>query len=223
MDNAAPSVRFVNEVRSNFAFLIETYGFHIAEWHIARHDIRDLTFVQYESSTVFIMPNYDNFSGEMGLSLGRITESDKVGADFTINELIAIQSHEVIPSGFNRIDRIARTHDEIPQSPYFGYMTHQADLVPHGVALLAADLQRYGIQALRNDPLLFAILRREREQRAQSGQGWGRQLTLRQTRERAEAAWRKGNYAEVVSLYGQISDDLSAAERKKLAYAQSKM
>ncbi|HEY7419477.1 MAG TPA: hypothetical protein VH593_30120, partial [Ktedonobacteraceae bacterium] len=162
MEKESSAARFVNGVRRAFAFLVEDYMFHLAGIQIAPRDSRDLTYVRYETSTIFVMPHYDYYSGEMDLNIGRNASSiEAQERAFGINDLIALYHQQDLPSGLEKIDLIARS-GQVPQSPYFPYAAYEAERVPRGVMLLAAKLQQHGTRALTDDQAFFDELNQER-------------------------------------------------------------
>ncbi len=86
-----------------------------------------------------------------------------------------------------------------------------------GLATIASLFQRFGTEALEGDPLYFSKL-------DDLGKIWAEkfadEVQARQTRPKAEEAWRNKDYAKAAELYGKIRVSLSPAELQKLAYAE---
>ena len=183
---------FAEEAQKAFAFLSKEYGFHIAS--------SEVTIVRHRSAIVFVNIYHGRMSYELRLEIGRLDEPSEVKNPFHMGNLISVE-------------------DEERGRRYRAYQTNQVELVPRGLALMAADLRRYGGRALRGDRVFYAQLRAARERAARR---FGREMTVSQTRQQAETAWREKDYPKVASLYDEISDHLSLAERKRRDYARRK-
>lgn len=175
-----------------FASLITEFGFHVAS--------SEVTIVRYHSTMVFVNIYHGRMSYELRLEIGRLGEPGEVKNPFHMSDLISVE-------------------DEERGRRYRAYQTNQVDLVPRGLALMAADLRRYGGRALRGDPLFYLQLWAARGHAARR---FGREMTVSQTRQQAETAWREKDYPKVASLYDEISDHLSPAERMGRDYARRK-
>jgi hypothetical protein len=186
------SLGFVEEAKKAFAFLIAEFGFHVAP--------SEVTIVRYRSTEVFVNIYHGRMSYELRLEIGRLDEPSEVKNPFYMSDLISVEDEE----GGRR---------------YRAYQTNQVELVPRGLALMAADLRRYSSRALRGDPLYYAQLQAARERAARR---FGREITVSQTRQQAETAWQEKDYSKVASLYDEISGYLSPAERKRRDYARRK-
>jgi hypothetical protein len=87
------------------------------------------------------------------------------------------------------------------------------------VSWLASAIQSVEEQLCSGDPLFYELLSSAR--RAAIAE-WGQAEKLRAMRSKAEVAWKKKQYAEVVALYGSAAGILSALEKKRLTYAEKK-
>jgi hypothetical protein len=85
--------------------------------------------------------------------------------------------------------------------------------VQSAVDRLAALVSQYADRALRNDPTVFEVLRR---QQAAWAETYAMDVLEQQVRPKAEAAFREGHYKEAAELYDRIHERLSPAELMKL-------
>lgn len=159
----------------------------------------DVTFVRYESTHVFVNVYHGRSSYELGVEVGSLDEHFEPA--FQLIELVLL-------------------HGEAALQRFRVYQTNNADLVRRGLMLLAESLRENGKDALRGDPLIYDTLRKERKR---AEQRFALDLHVRQTRPRAEAAWKARDFATAAYFYGQIEEDLSPAEIKKLHYARKKL
>ena len=84
---------------------------------------------------------------------------------------------------------------------------------------LADIVTQYGQSALSGDPTTFALLAQQREAMAETLE---RDSLARQIRPKAEAAFKRGAYAEAAELYERMRLSLSATELKKLEVAKKR-
>jgi hypothetical protein len=78
----------------------------------------------------------------------------------------------------------------------------------------------FGRPALAGDRVFF---RRLEEFRRADSEALMKEMDLSRTRTAAEKAWNVGEFAEIVSLYSAVEDDLTASEKAKLEYARKRV
>lgn len=97
-------------------------------------------------------------------------------------------------------------------------VTDQAALSP-ALLRLAGLVKTYAQRAIAGDQSVFGALE---QQRKAMSEDYALEVLARQTRPKAEEAFRKQDYAEAARLYESIESKLSASETKKLAMAQAR-
>ena len=85
------------------------------------------------------------------------------------------------------------------------------------MAKFAETLLAYGDDLIEGNEVGFAALARQRRQDVEA---YAVQLDLRAARADAELAWRRKDYAGVIKSLKPLRDELTAAEVKKLEYAE---
>jgi len=144
--------------------------------------------------------------------------------DLDLNVYHGRQSYEIgmqLGHGDEQVsmEQLIRVTDPAGWQKYRVYAATNPAGVVSGVTRLAELARRYGDRALRDDPEFFADLMRQRE-------SWKDAFALdvleRQTRPKAEAAFREGRYLEAAELYERIAARLSPAEKAKLAAARKR-
>ena len=122
------------------------------------------------------------------------------GVRYSIGEILRASGTEV-ESGYHA--KVARTSADL-------------DLA---ITELSSLVRTKAESALRDDPKVFALLAKYRDE-------WAKDLELdvlaRQLRPKAEEAFRLGQYSVAASLYDRIRDRLTPAEARKLASAESR-
>ena len=106
---------------------------------------------------------------------------------------------------------LASTPDADPK-----YRGHYQSADPEGVArsvkVIAEILLKYGQDVLAGDPIAFK--RMEDASRA-SAVAYANQITRHSVRNDAEEAWRRRDYAQVLTLYASIEADLTPVRKER--------
>src|SRR5262249_9054433 len=104
------------------------------------------------------------------------------------------------------------------QAEYPGFSTDPVDSFRH----LRPDLERHaGVFLRRDQPNPFQSLCREGAERERARMApFVQGMQWRDVRQRAEAAWKRRDYAAVAAAYGQIKDPLTPAEARRLEFAR---
>jgi hypothetical protein len=99
------------------------------------------------------------------------------------------------------------------------WMTSTSDGIKVGVEKLATMMQQFGRAALDGNPNFFDSLALRR---AIDVDEYWMEILARQIRPRADDAFRRGDYAEVVELFMRIESHLTKVEKQKLALARAR-
>ena len=183
---------FMDAVLSSFGFL-SNLGFRAVE--------RDITFVRYESSRVFVNVYHGRGSFELGVEVGRLRKaSEKV----TLHEIIAWVG--------------AGQAEGFGQHVTFQVSTREG--VQEFVPKLAGLVQKYGIPLLKADA---AAYREIHAVSARWAAQYEKEVALGHMRQKADAAWHAKDYFRVVELYKPAGPDLSVVEARRLAYAEQRI
>jgi hypothetical protein len=184
---------FKDAVLSSFKFLIEL-GLHPVD--------EKITFVRYESSEVYVNVYHGRASFELGVEIGRLKEPEK--EKLGIYDIVAWAGAEKA-EGFG-------------QHVMFQVSSRQG--VQEFVPKLACLVQKYAIPFIKGDATAY---REALEVRSRAAAEYVKQVNLRQTRSKAEAAWHEKDYSQVVELFRPVREHLSEVEAKKLAYAEQQV
>lgn len=183
----------LERVRLGFAEIVRREFAFLADFGFAEVESSP-TIVRYQKGDLDLNVYHGRQSYEIGMQLGHGDEQ------VSMEQLIRVTD----PAGWQK---------------YRVYVATNPAGVVSGVTRLAELARRYGDRALRDAPEFFADLRRQRE-------SWKDAFALdvleRQTRPKAEAAFREGRYREAAELYERITARLSPAEKAKLAAARKR-
>lgn len=183
------NLRFAEEIQKHLSFLTKQYTFNVV---FTNH-----TFVRFESDLVFVNVYHGRSSYELGIEIGRLGFPDEMAQGYTLSELIQLA-------------------DSDKSAKFKLFAARTPDTVRKGVLQLARLFRTYADKALCGDHAIFGKLHRQREQWKKT---FAREVLLAQSRPRAEAAFRRKDYQEVVRLLESLRDALTASELKKLQYA----
>lgn len=177
--------------RAQQAFsFLERAGFRLVERTPARLD--------YETAQAFVTIEWDARSGELNVFVGPQPREGEVRNAFSLTDLLAMDGVDV------------------PERKMPFQVAEENKLGPF-LDKLANDTQTYAQPALVGDPTFYRRLKAFRNTQAQT---YMRDMELRRIRNDADKAWQKRNFQRLIALYTSIEDELSAAERAKLAYAK---
>ena len=184
--------RFVDFVRKDFLFLETDYGFRIT-------DIKsnfNYSWVRYESKKVYVTAYYFPSRYECDVALGLFSDESQ---NYSIGELL------ILINDFNL-------------SPTYNFeKTTQIEKTERNVSWFASILRKYGREYLKGNPAVFEELKENQEKMSKE---YTQEILNKQTRQKAEFAWKQKDYDAVIRSYKAIEEFLSPSEKKKLEYAK---
>lgn len=183
---------FNGAVLSHFKFLCDL-GFLPVE--------EEVTFVRYESSTVFVNAYHGRTSYELGVEIGRLKEPKTKLSIFDVIRWAGAEKAE----GFGQ---------------HVMFQVSSREGVQQFVAKLAVLVKKYAVPLLRADDDAY---RTALEFRAKRYADEVKEGNLRVVRTKADAAWQAKDYGQVVELYNAVREDLTEVETKKLSYAEQQV
>jgi hypothetical protein len=183
---------FMQSVLANFSFLLDL-GFRPVQ--------EEVTFVRYESPTVFVNIYHGRSSFELGVEVGGLGEP-----------LEAISLYDII-SWAGALDA-----EGFGQHVMFQVSSEEG--VQQFVPRLASLVQRYGMPFLQGNYTAYTEVL---EARSHAAADYEKQVQLLDLRRRAESAWEAKNFAEVVELYGSMKPNMTTVEVKRLDYAEKQV
>jgi hypothetical protein len=185
---------FTSEVLSSFHFLVEDYSFKSVK--------TDITFVRYESESIFINIYHGRKSYELGVEIGKLEKDPSVQEfGYTIGEIM---------------DFVGVRKD----LKFTFFQSSNKDQIKILVRKLAEYVKIYAGPILNGD---LKILEKVQILQKEKSDAYIKEMNLRHIREMADAAWKQKDYVKFVGLYSSVEDDLTPAEAKKLEYARKKL
>jgi hypothetical protein len=185
---------FTSEVLSNFYFLIEDYNFTCVK--------TDVTFVRYESKSIFVNIYHGRRSYELGVEIGKLEEDPNTQENwYTIGEIM---------------DTVGVRKD----LKFTFFQSHSKDVIKKLLRKLAEYVKSYAGPILNGD---LEMLEKVQTLRKEKSDAYIKEMNLRPIREMAAVAWKQKDYVKFVGLYGPVEDDLTPVEAKKLEYARKKV
>jgi catechol 2,3-dioxygenase-like lactoylglutathione lyase family enzyme len=160
--------------------------------------VRTARQMRYETNRVFVTVEWDPRSGELNVFFG-------------------LQPTQGEPGGLALGDLLAMEGVDVSERRMPFQVADEAELRPF-VRKLAEDMRNYAQPALSGDRMFYRRLKAFRDGRAQANM---HEMKLRHVRSTVEEAWQQRDFAKVTELYASIEDDLTDAERAKLAYART--
>jgi hypothetical protein len=180
---------FKDSVLASFTFL-DDLGFRPVQ--------EKVTFVRYESPTVFVNIYHGRASFELGVEIGSLSEPCE---SVTLYDIVS-WAGALDVEGFGQ---------------HVMFQVSSQEGVQKFVPRLASLVQRYGAPFLQGDYTAFTKVL---EARSSAAADYEKQVRLQDLRRRAEAAWDVKDFATVVDLYGSMRPDMTAVEVKRLDYAE---
>jgi hypothetical protein len=159
--------------------------------------VHTATEMRYESSRVFVAVEWDPRSGELNVFFG-------------------LQPTRGEPDRIALGDLLGMEAVDVPERRIPFQVADEAQLRPF-VTNLAEDMRNHGQPALSGDRMFYRRLKAFRDARAQANM---HEMKLRYVRSTVEEAWQQRDFAKVTELYASVEDELTDAERGKLAYAR---
>jgi hypothetical protein len=160
-----------------------------------------VTFVRYESPTVFVNIYHGRASFELGVEIGVLCEPTE---QVTLYDIVA-WADALKVEGFGQ---------------HVMFQVSSREGVQQFVPKLADLVRRYGEPFLRGNTTAYTEVL---EARSRAARAYERQVQLDDLRRRAETAWDSKDFAGVVELYGAIGPDMTSVEAKRLAYAEKQV
>lgn len=160
----------------------------------------EVTLVRYQSAKVILNVYHGRSSYELGTEFERMGFPEKFGL------------YEML--------KWAKSVGEIEEIPTDGYQASSREGVQRLVVQMAQVVKRYAEPLLRGDTAVYATLR---ERQSRDAATYERGMRLRAAREQAETAWREKDYETLLSLYGDMQDDLTKSELMRVQYAQKQL
>lgn len=155
----------------------------------------DDTFVRFESDIMAVQVFHGRQSYEVDVE---VIDLKRAASGYPPFHLADIMRYE------------GEHSDDVPQAT-------TGPAVRRVVQELGRRMQRYGGDAAEGNPI---YLRRLAVQREQESQRQMQDRRIAEIRQRAKTAWRRREYPTVIDLLSSIETELTASERKKLAYAR---
>lgn len=156
--------------------------------------------VRFQSAESIVCIVWNERSGELDVYLKPLQDAFEE-KPYSLRDLLAMESKD-LPE--------AREPFQVPE---------QEQLRPF-LKRLADDVNEYASKALTGDRMYY---RRLSEYRSRQARSFMESMRLRQARARADEAWGRRNYGQVVEQYESMRDNLSAAELKRLEIAKDRM
>lgn len=182
---------FVEVVLAAFEFLIKEHKFHCTQ--------TEVTFVRYESETVYVNIYHGRASFELGFEIGLLSEIEE--RKFTLGEIIDLANAQ-------------------KDAGDTFFQASKTDRVQMLVPRLAELVKKYAGSALIGKSITFKELEDLRSRRSKE---LHKAMELRWIRQKVDEAWRKKDYANVVELYKPVRKDLTSSESKKFEYAEKQL
>ena len=185
---------FTSEVLSAFHFLTQDYSFKCVK--------TDVTFVRYESESIFVNIYHGRRSYELGVEIGKLEKNPYVPESrYTIGEIM---------------DTVGVRKD----LKFTFFQSRSKDLIKKLLQKLAEYVKSYAGPILSGD---LKILEKVEILQKEKSDAYIKEMNLRPIREMANMAWKQKDYVKFVGLYGPVEDDLTPVEAKKLEYARKKL
>lgn len=156
--------------------------------------------VCFQSSESMVCIVWDERSGELEVYL-RSLRGAPDEKPYSLRDILALESRSLSEA----------------REPF--QVSDQERLRPF-IRQLAEDVSKYASKALMGDRLYYKRLSEYRSRQARSFMD---NMRLRQTRARADEAWRRRNYEQVIEQYESMREHLSGAELKRLEIAKERM
>jgi hypothetical protein len=185
---------FTPEVLSVFHFLTQDYDFKCVK--------TDITFVRYESGSIFVNIYHGRRSYELGVEIGKLEKNPNVQEiSYTIGEIM---------------DFVGVRKD----LKFTFFQSSNKDQIKILVRKLAEYVKSYAGPILNGD---LKILEKVQILQKEKSDAYIKEMNLRHIREIADVAWKQKDYVKFLGLYSPVEDDLTPVEAKKLEYARKKL
>jgi hypothetical protein len=185
---------FTSEVLSTFHFLTQDYDFKCVK--------TDITFVRYESGSIFINIYHGRRSYELGVEIGKLEKdpnAQEIG--YTIGEIMDF-------AGVRK------------DLKFTFFQSSNRDQIKILVRKLAEYVKSYAGPILNGD---LKILKKVQILQKEKSDAYIKEMNFRHIREMADVAWKQKDYVKFVGLYSPVEGDLTSVEAKKLEYARKKL
>ena|SRR6185503_6381125 len=156
-------------------------------------------FVRYENDALFVNISHGRSSYELVFEVGRKDQPEDRQVPFGPAEFASLT-------------------DPIGAKGLRAFMATTSEEVLHGLSYLAIQFRATTAEALENPELFERLKKQRREAHDEFADG----LHERQTRPKAEEAFRQRDYQKAAELYGSMESRLTPAERQKLKIARDR-
>lgn len=187
------SANFETAASDSFRFLEQKYGFSKS---VSRPNGNSLV-VRYEGPSIYVNVLHGPPAYEPEMSFGRRGIDDVIGGySFEVGDLVQLEKCRDWKS------------------------KQGSERVEDQVAWLASMLEDYGKECLLGDQEVYSNMMVKRDHLITK---WRHEERYADLSRNIDAAWRQGNYKEIVALCGNYGGDLGNLNRKRLCYAQSRV
>jgi hypothetical protein len=183
---------FEKQIAEAFSFLTTNYNLDIVS--------ASPTIVRYESGSIFVNIYHGRTSHELGVEIGLIAKEKSEEKAYVLSELMRL-------GGEKKANEFMRPIADTP------------DKIQQGILIMSSLLEQYGHEALSGNSDIFEQLSIKR---VHWNTRFANEIHVRQAREKADIAFQKKKFPEVVKAYESMLDDLLPIEQKKLEYARKK-
>lgn len=189
-----PDIGLKTQAKQHFEFLVLERGYRCTQSTPYR--------VRFESPTTFIALVYDgNRSYELDLLVGKAGSESSGNPSFSIAEILRLR--------------------QAPEAKQLSQIqVTSAEVLASFVQQLARALRTYGEDFIVGNEKSFVELSKQREAECKA---YALESDLRRARAKAEAAWKKADYATVVSALNSLRGALIATEIAKLEFAEKQV
>ena len=156
--------------------------------------------VRFQSAESIICIVWDDRSGELDVYLTPLRGAPE-DEPYSLRDLLAMEGKD------------------LPEAKEPFQVSEQEQLRPF-LRQLADDVSKYASNALAGDRMYY---RRLSEYRSRQARSLMEGMQLRQARAKANEAWGRHDYEQVIAQYESIRDHLSASELKKLEIAKNRI
>ena len=186
------TLEFKNSVVKSFDFLQSDHSFSCVN--------ANEYSVRYESDTVFVSVRFDNGrSFELDVEIGlRGVLYDGQERPFNLGEVLRLKGVE-------------------EKEGYTFLQASTQQRLENAINRLSSLLKLYATDLLDGNRFVFKSLA---DLRLKEGEEYALKRDLKLIRSEVKKAWKEKDFAKVVNLYSPIKSHITAAEKKKLEYAE---
>jgi hypothetical protein len=186
-----PDLGLQTQAERHFGFLVSQKGYKCTQSNPFQ--------VRFESPTTFVELVYDgNRSLELGLLVGKSGSEAAGSPSFSIGEILRLR--------------------RVPEAKkFFSVQVTSSEVLASFVEQLARMLRTYGGDFIAGSEQSFAELAGQRRREVEA---YALERDLRKARAEAAAAWHRKDYHAVIKALEPLRASLTAAEVRKLEFAE---